>query len=472
MSAAGNAMLARAVGGLHGLPTPRGAALELLRLARVENASVGDVARVAQVDPVLAARLIHAANRASQRAAPGVGSINAAVMRLGFSATRQIAPGFSLVSDYRRGACRQFDYKAFWTGSVLRGLAARAIAARLRTGDPQEALSCGLLAGIGRLALATAQPEAYGELLAIHGQNGARLRAAEQARFAIDHGALGVALLDQWAVPPGLVAAVNGYFDPPMNADGPDRSVRRLVWTLLLAEAVAQAAAAPDRTRDAWTHLALDAAALLDAGAAMLTEVADEVAEEAPEWTKLLELPVPEMAALDFPGYAGSEAATKADGAAGLRILAVDDDESDRFLIQRKLEKAGHQVRFAQDGYEALALIAASPPQLVITDIEMPRMNGLEFCRALRETRLGEHLPVIAVTGRQRHEDLVECIHAGANDFVSKSAALDILLARVRAAGRLVACRETLKDELGAVRDFATELAIGKRRLELQAHPA
>lgn len=471
MSHAGDSALAGVIGDLHPLPSPRGAALELLRLSRDEKASVGDVARVAQADPALAGRLIHAANGAARGAAPQTGSIRAAVLRLGFTATRQIALGFSLVNDYRRGACERFDYKAFWTGSLLRGLAARAIAARLVTGDPQEALACGLLAEIGRLALATAQPAAYGDLLEVHGQRGARLRVAERERFAIDHGALGSALLGGWAVPAGLVASVEGYFAPTVTADGPDRPVRRMAWTLVLAETVARAAAAPAGERDAWTHLALDAARRLDADAAMLDDVAGEVAREVLSWAPLLELPVP---ALDSPGFAGyaDTGCMGPEDQAGLRILVVDDDESDRLLVQQALEKAGHRVRLAVDGHEALASIAAARPQLVITDVDMPHMDGLDFCRTLRASRLGACVYVIVLTGRARHEDLVECIHAGANDFVAKSAAPDLLLARVRAAARTVGCRESLQNEMAAVRELATGLAIDRRRTELDARRA
>lgn len=465
MSRAGDLALAGAIGELHRLPSPRGAALALLHLSLDEHASAGDVARVAQADPALAGRLIHAANSAAQGDAPRIGSIMPAVLRLGFTATRQIALGFSLVNDYRRGACERFDYESYWTGSLLRGLAARMVAARLGSGDPQEALACGLLAEIGRLALATAQPAAYGELLAAHGQRGARLRTAERERFGIDHAALGSAMLVRWTLPPGLAAAVDGYYAPPVDADGPDRSFRRMAWTLVLAETVARAAAAPAGEREAWKHLALDGAARLGADAALLEEVAGELAREALSWAPLLELPVPELGAPDFPGYADVGSLGPEDDA-GLSILVVDDDESDRMLTGWALEKAGHRVRLAAGGQEALAALTGAAPQLVVTDIDMPRMNGLELCRTLRESRLGAGLYVIAQSGRERHEDLVDCIHAGANDFVAKSAAANVLLARVRAAARTVRSSQALHDEMNAVRELATGLAIDRRRME------
>lgn len=458
-----NLSLASVIGKLHPLPSPRGAALELLRLSRVENASVGDIAHVVQADPVLASKLIHAANSAAHGAAPQIASIGTAVMRLGFSATRQISLGFSLVSGYRQGACKHFDYKEFWTDSLVRGLAAQAIAERLGTGDPQEALACGLLAEIGRLALATAQTAAYGELLAEHGMRGMQLRSAERDRFGIDHGALGCAMLGMWSMPNRLAVSINGYFAPPVNADGVDRQVRRLSWTLVLAEMVVRAAAVPDGKQDAWMHLAIDAAARLDADTDMLDAVTKEVAMQVQSWAPLLDLPVPELGSPDFPGYAQNRAAWLEERT-GLRILLVEDDESDRELSKITLEKDGHHVRVAADGQEALESIADFPPQVVITDIDMPCMDGINFCRTLRESRLGSQIYVIVLTGRERHEDLVECIHAGANDFVAKSAEPVVLLARVQAAARTVRSNDDLKRSLDAALNLAGELAVERSR--------
>jgi two-component system cell cycle response regulator len=463
--------LAGVIGKLHPLPSPRGAALEMLRLSQAENTSVREIAHVAQADPALAARLIHAANNVARGSAPQTASVGAAVLRLGLTASRQIALGFSLVNEHRQGACKQFHYKEFWTASLLRGLAAQAIAERLGTGDPQEALACGLLAEIGRLALATARPAAYGELLAEHGSQGVKLRSAEHDRFGIDHGTLGCALLGMWNTPTRLVAPIDGYFAPPIYVDGVNRQVRRMTWTLVLAEAVARAATAPQGRQDAWTHLAIDAATNLDADTDVLDAVAREIAVQLPSWAPLLDLPVPEFSPPDFPGYAQKGTAARESGT-GLRILLVEDDESERVLCQIALEKEGHRVRLAADGEEALQEITAHPPQVVITDIDMPRLNGLALCSMLRASTLWTPLYVIVLTGRERHEDLVECIHAGANDFVAKSAEPSVLLARLQAAAHSVRSSEDLMQSADTARNLATELAIERSKSKFNIRSA
>lgn len=464
-----NGALAQTLGDLHSLPSPRGAALRLLQLSAREDVSTGEVARVAQADPALAARLIHAAGTQGRGASQST-SIAQAVLRLGFRATRQVALGFSLARDYRHGPCVGFDYQAFWTGSLLRGLSARAIAERVRAGDPQEALACGLLAEIGRLAFAASQPDAYAELLVLHGQRGAALRAAERERFGLDHGDLGSALLERWTVPVDLVRAVGGYFSPPLHVDGPGRSGRRMVLTLTLAETLARSLVASGGEREAWKHVAIEGATALEVEPELLDEVAGEVAAELPDWAPLLDLPVQALVQPGFQAYARIDPALSvvpaapAANASGLRILLVEDDESAALLAQIALEEAGHRVSVVTDGRQALAAVLAELPQLVITDLNMPHMDGLALCRRLRETAIAKALPIIALTSNERAEDLVDSIAAGANDFVSKFSPPEVLLARVRAAARTIACNEELLSELAGVKALASDLAFALRK--------
>ena len=111
MSRADDLTLAGTLGGLHRLPSPRGAALELLRLSAAENTSTAHVARVANADPALAGRLVHAANGTASAGVPQVGSIMAAVLRLGFRATRQIALGGTLAFDVARRSRLELEFK-------------------------------------------------------------------------------------------------------------------------------------------------------------------------------------------------------------------------------------------------------------------------------------------------------------------------------------------------------------------------
>src|SRR6476659_6367353 len=118
------------------------------------------------------------------------------------------------------------------------------------------------------------------------------------------------------------------------------------------------------------------------------------------------------------------------------RVLVVDDDKAVRESLRRSLEFNGYDVALASDGAEALAGIGGIGPDVVIMDVMMPRLDGLETTRALRQA--GHDLPILVLTARDAVGDRVEGLDAGADDYLTKPFALDELLARLRALLRRV----------------------------------
>ncbi len=114
-----------------------------------------------------------------------------------------------------------------------------------------------------------------------------------------------------------------------------------------------------------------------------------------------------------------------------MRILVVDDEPAVRDAVQRALKLESYQVETASDGAEALKSLTVSSPDLMILDLLMPRIDGLEVCRRLRAA--GDSTPVLMLTARDSVANRVEGLDAGADDYLVKPFALDELLARVRA---------------------------------------
>jgi DNA-binding response OmpR family regulator len=113
------------------------------------------------------------------------------------------------------------------------------------------------------------------------------------------------------------------------------------------------------------------------------------------------------------------------------RVLVVEDDEDNRFMVMRYLEKCGLAVTGASSGERALEFLADTPFDLVILDVMMPGMNGVEVLQRIRERRRPEQLPVIMATARTGADDIVEALAHGANDYVTKPFDLKVLNARV-----------------------------------------
>ena len=112
------------------------------------------------------------------------------------------------------------------------------------------------------------------------------------------------------------------------------------------------------------------------------------------------------------------------------RILIVDDEQEITFVLRSGLTKHGYDVRVAGDGEAALDLFHAWTPDLVITDLAMPNMNGLQLCRRLRES---SEVPIIILSVKGEEATKIEALDAGADDYLTKPFGMGELLARVRA---------------------------------------
>jgi two-component system response regulator MprA len=154
------------------------------------------------------------------------------------------------------------------------------------------------------------------------------------------------------------------------------------------------------------------------------------------------------------------------------QVLLVDDDRALRDAVGRALRLEGFEVTLATDGPEALELALKSPPDIVVLDVAMPSMSGVEVCRRMRSR--GARTSVLMLTARDGIRDRVQGLDAGADDYLVKPFALDELLARVRAGvrrSRAAAAPDPEIEELSFA-DVRIELAAcmafrGERRLDL-----
>lgn len=141
-----------------------------------------------------------------------------------------------------------------------------------------------------------------------------------------------------------------------------------------------------------------------------------------------------------------------------MKILIAEDDAVARKLLERYLQQWGYETTVAQDGEEAWALFQQGDYPIVITDWMMPRADGLELIRRIRQSELADCVYTILLSARSQKEDLVEGMEAGADDFVSKPFDRDELRVRLREAERIVRLER--------------ELAAQNKRLGQRAHDA
>jgi two-component system cell cycle response regulator len=144
-------------------------------------------------------------------------------------------------------------------------------------------------------------------------------------------------------------------------------------------------------------------------------------------------------------------------------ILVADDEPINRSLIQRRLEREGYLVLTAQNGQEAVEKTRGSLPDLVILDVMMPVMDGLEACELIKDDAATRDIPIIFLSARDETDIKVKGLTLGANDYISKPFKAEELLARVDVAIRLKRERDVLRlsaDEAQARAEVAQERAM------------
>ncbi len=140
-------------------------------------------------------------------------------------------------------------------------------------------------------------------------------------------------------------------------------------------------------------------------------------------------------------------------------LLVVDDDEMNRDMLSRRLQRKGYDVAVAHDGNRALELIRDQRFDLVLLDVMMPGLNGLEVLKILREAHTATDLPIIMATARGESQDIVKALGLGANDYVTKPLDFPVVLARVQT-------HLALKRTAEQVRQLERSLSERNRELE------
>ena len=141
-------------------------------------------------------------------------------------------------------------------------------------------------------------------------------------------------------------------------------------------------------------------------------------------------------------------------------ILVVDDLEANLRLLEDMLTTEGYQVLFARDGAEAEAAVVASQPDLVLSDVRMPVLDGFELCRALKASADTWLLPVVLMTGASEPNDRIRAIEAGANDFITKPIDQPELKARVRSLMQIKRFTDDLDSAEAVLRSLALMIEV------------
>lgn len=461
------------------LPSPSGVALQVISLTQKSDVSNQEIAHAIKADPALSGRVIKIANSLVAYQTRPIASVVDAVAILGLNILRQLVLSLSLVDANQEGACKGFNYQHFWSHSLLRAIAAQQLVLRGSLVSPEEVFILGLLGQVGQLALASSYPQEYSATLGkmILTDEGAeeKLTDLEFAEFGLTHNQLTVELLTEWGIPPLFQKIAMHYKNPGLAGFTKGDRDWRLLNVLHLADLLASLCLTQESRRQNVAGKLLQVSSSLEIEVDELAGLGNKIVQEWQEWSKLFgihSVAVPSLVNLlgSVPQQPGSDiqSANLSDHAdsSSLRILVVDDDRSILMLLQHLLIKMGHTVVTAKNGLEGLGKVADFKPQLIITDWVMPEMDGIEFCKALRQNPAAKDIYVVIVTAQVSTEQLVEAFEAGADDYINKPLNFKVLGARLRAGQRVVQLQEELEFDRRQLRRFAAELEASNQHLQ------
>jgi two-component system KDP operon response regulator KdpE len=138
-----------------------------------------------------------------------------------------------------------------------------------------------------------------------------------------------------------------------------------------------------------------------------------------------------------------------------MRILVVDDEPQITRVLRTSLQSNGHEVTVAVDGADALARFTRSEPELVITDLAMPGMDGIQLTREIRQQ---SQVPIIVLSVRNQDAAKVAALDEGADDYITKPFSIQELLARVRVQARRLAAKDEVQESRIELGDFRIDV--------------
>jgi two-component system phosphate regulon response regulator PhoB len=147
------------------------------------------------------------------------------------------------------------------------------------------------------------------------------------------------------------------------------------------------------------------------------------------------------------------------------RILLVEDEDDLREMLVYNLSKQGYTMRSAARGEDALAMVRKQPPDLILLDLMLPGIDGLELCRTLKGDSHYSHIPVVMLTAKGEETDVVVGLEMGADDYIPKPFSISVLAARVRA---VIRRRQLAKQE--SEQGSARKIELDRLKIDPERH--
>ncbi len=437
------------------MPTLPIVATRVIEATDGPETTVKEVAELIEKDMALSAKVLQIINSPFYGFSRGISSVSEAVSLMGFKQVGSIALGLAAMSSLPKVDVVGFNYEQFWERSLANAVAAVMITSRVNREASHGIFTISLLQNIGTYLLARYLPVLHGYALATAAERGIHISQAELASLGTDHAEIGARLAERWNLPPNMTVPIryHHYLDQGAELDSTATagelplSIHLLNVASLLSDA--HYADEDDPVRGLLAERASDLLGLDEASLdGLMSDLPAEIAsvrllfrtgetEEVPDAD--YQETCPACTTENGPGHkfckeCGSslrKARQRIQASSSKRILVAEDSAATRTAISAMLKRMGYDVVVALNGEEAIDLARQEQPDLILMDIMMPVMDGIEALKSIRsEVRL-RATPIVMLTSTTDVRMVTEAIECGANDYIAKPFSVTLLTERV-----------------------------------------
>jgi len=424
------------------LPTLPTVATKVIHVTSDTDTSVKEVAELIEKDLALSAKILQVINSPFYGFSRGITSVSEAVGLMGFREVGNLALGLSVMSALPQDETIGFSFQTFWERCVGQAVSAVKLTAAVNPDLSYGIFTTALLQDIGTCLLVRYTPLVYGYSLAIAKERKIHIAAAEREVLQTDHAEIGGRLAAHWNLPASLRIPIKHHHFSEVNDDMPVevRNHNLETETSVLAVSNLMATALYDRENSEVLELLyMRASDLLDLDSKQVDEILDALPSEV-ERVKTLFHPIDDKDQdvdaneSELPDSDSSRKAIRHSSSSSRRknkILVAEDSAATRIAISNMLKRMGYDVVIAFNGQEAVALAEREKPDLILLDVLMPVMDGIDALRAIRGNNDLRTTPVVMLTSVTDVRMVTEAIECGANDYIAKPFQVSLLLERV-----------------------------------------
>ena len=457
------------IGRAKDLPTLSTVAMKVVSVATGKETSVKEVADLIEKDMALSAKILQVINSPFYGFSRGITSVSEAVGLMGFKQVGNLALGISVMGSIPRHEIFGFSFQEFWERSVGQAVAAVKTTAIVKSESSHSIFTTALLQDIGTCLLVRYMPLAYGYAMALAKERKIHIVQAEQEVMGTDHAEVGALLAERWNLPATILVPIRHHhfsefgpdLDPEVDRQEVSTEVRAVNVSNLMTDVLYE-----EDGEERKGVLLERAQEFIGLDQTQVGEILESLPEEIDrakslfrpdvEPREIAEVEVPdrpEPIEEDEENYhdlcpeCGSDVGLKFCGNCGTslkvapvrrervkgqkKILVAEDSAATRTAISNMLRRMGYEVLLALDGEEAVELARKEQPELILMDVLMPIMDGIEALKIIRSDVRLRTTPVVMLTSVTDIRMVTEAIESGANDYIAKPFSVTLLTERV-----------------------------------------